>query len=91
MSVMYIDKPCIMQMVAHLIKTLMVSTEDIDGVGKETDKEEEQPELDTESKDYQRIAGEMNIINENEKQALNQLAQATGWSILACIACVIRS
>ena len=67
-------------MVAQLIKTLIASAEEAEGggVGVESERADSAPPLDTESKDYQRIAREMNAVRENEQQALNQLAQATG-------------
>jgi len=63
-------------MVAQLLKTLMASAEETEDSPE--DSKEEADQLDTESKDYQRIATEMAQVNENESEALAQLAQATG-------------
>lgn len=70
-------------MVAMLIKAMMASMEEELGGGSEDPPEETGETLDTESKDYQRIAGEMNLIRDSETLALNQVSQATGMSMVA--------
>lgn len=80
-------------MVAQLIKTLIASAaEEAEGGGADvSERTDSPPSIDTESKDYQRMAREMNAVKENEQQALNQLAQATGMyihSILDILRCI---
>lgn len=65
-------------MVAMLVKAMMASMEEDVGTGSEAPAQEETDQIDTESKEYQRIAGEMNTIRESETLALSQLSQATG-------------
>lgn len=62
-------------MATQLMKMLAASTEE--GVDQPTN-EEQEPELDPESKDFMRNAAEINRITDKETISLDILAQATG-------------
>lgn len=65
-----------MQMVTQMLKSLMASADEVDE--EKLDEPELELEMDKESKDFLRNAAEINAIVDQERESLNQLAQATG-------------
>lgn len=59
-----------------MIKSMMASADE-EGLEKPEDSDT-QPEVDVDSKEFQRNAAEISAIVDQEKESLNQLAQATG-------------